>query len=258
MSRFKTYYTPVVDLMYPRLSVTEKWDNAQRKFQICDQSDQGAYWSCSFVLSDADRAAMWEVGAAHYQALTQELNLPPISQGASLFRSEQQHKDPEGNPLQGQWIYKAARKTFNAQGHASKRPIVLNGMNQPIDRVDFWSGSKGRLCITMLPTVDPKTNTGGIRLFLDKVQLLEPIYGGGFDEVPNAASNTMAAPTPQPMPAPAPNPSAPPMAPAPQPMPAPSPFDLQAPATSPAYPMPSTQGVPSGVMPNDIEDEIPF
>lgn len=256
MSRFKTYYTPVVDLMYPRLSVTEKWDNAQRKFTICDQSDQGAYWSCSFVLSDADRAAMWEVGAAHYQALTQELNLPPISQGASLFRSEQQHKDPEGNFLQGQWIYKAARKTFNAQGHPSKRPIVLNGMNQPIDRVDFWSGSKGRLCITMLPTVDPKTNTGGMRLFLDKVQLLDPIYGGGFDEVPNAASNSM----PQAPVAPAP---AAPMAPAPAPMPAAPapaapPFDLQAPATPPANPMPPAQGVPSGQMPNDIEDEIPF
>lgn len=265
MSRFKTYYTPVVDLMYPRLSVTEKWDNAQRKFAICDATDQGAFWACSFVLSDAERAAMWEVGMAHYIAMTQELKLPPLAQGASIFRSEAPHKDQEGNFVPGHWIYKAARKTTNAQGHASKRPVVLNGMNQAIERVDFWSGSKGRLCITMLPTVDPQSGSGGIRMFLDKVQLLEPIYGGGFDEVPNAASNSMpqapAAPMasppvpPAPQPAPAPNPSPMPMAPA---APAPSPFDLQAPATPPANAMPPSQGVPSGQMPNDIEDEIPF
>ena len=62
MSRFKTYYTPVVDLMYPRLSVTEKWDNAQRKFETCDINDQGAFWACSFVLSDAERS---NVGSRH-------------------------------------------------------------------------------------------------------------------------------------------------------------------------------------------------
>ena len=263
-SSFKKYYTPVVDLMYPRLSVTEKWNNVQRKFSICDATDRGAFWACSFVLSDAERAAMWEVGMAHYVDCMSREQLPPIEQGKTIFRSEAPHKDPEGNLVQGQWIYKATRNTKNAQGHPSKRPLVLNGMNDEITRVDFWSGSKGRLCISMKPTIDPKTNTGGLRFFLDKIQLLEPIYGGGFDEVPNAASNSMpqapAAPAPMasppvppaPQPAPAPNPSPMPAA------PSHAPFDLQAPATPPANAMQPSQGVPSGQMPNDIEDEIPF
>lgn len=255
---FKKYYTPVVELMFPRLSVTEKWNNAKREFEICDINDQGAYWACSFKMSDAERLAMWEVGMAHYVDCMSREQLPPIEQGKTIFRSEAPFKDPEGNYVQGQWLYKAARNTRNAQGNPSKRPLVLNGMNDEITRVDFWSGSRGRLCISMRPTVDPKSGSGGLRFFLDSIQLLEPIYGGGFDEVPNAASNSIqAAPV---VPAPA-APMAPPMPapmPAPAPAPAATPFDLQAPATPPANAMPPSQGVPSGQMPNDIEDEIPW
>ena len=106
--------------MYPRLSVTEKWDNARRKFAASVMPPIRALSGhVLFVLSDAERAAMWEVGMAHYIAMTQELKLPPVAQGATIFRSEAPHKkDPEGNLVPGQWIYKAARKTTNAQGHA--------------------------------------------------------------------------------------------------------------------------------------------
>lgn len=280
---FLEYMTPVVDLMFPRLSVTERWVSGQRKFEVCDPTTPGAFWACSFVLSDAERAAMWEVGMAHYHHVMQNFpndNLPPIMQGASVFNSEQPLKDQDGNIVQGKWIYKTARNTYNRDGKPSVRPEVINGLLQPVERVDFWSGSRGRIKFGMRPTVNQQTGVGGIKFHLYKIQLLEPIYSsetdGGFSAVPDAPSNNIpqaptapAAPAPAapmasppvppaPQPAPAPNPSPMPMAPAAPAAPAPSPFDLQAPAAPPANAMPPSQGVPSGQMPNDIEDEIPW
>lgn len=268
-NKFKSHFTPIVTLQFPRISVSESYDSMQRKYTVVPETTRGAFWACSFVLNDEQRAEMWSVGRAHYEAMRQQEKLPELGPNDKLFRSEQPYKDPEGNILPGQWIYKATKNCQNANGEQTKAPQVLNGNRQPVTATDFWGGSTGRLKFSMLCTVDPKTGGGGIRMLLDKVQLIDPVYGGGFEEVPNAASNTLAtaeAPqTPNYLDAPAPAPAQTTFAPAYQqpthyqgvtPSPAPAPQSAPDPFGLP--PVGASAGTSAPPTPNDLEDEIPF
>jgi hypothetical protein len=110
----------------------------------------------------------------------------------------------------------------------------------------------------MLCTVNPgKDKIGGIKLLLDKIQLINGIYGGGFDKEPDAPSNSLeiatateeSTPTAQPQPLPTMTEKIygekPPSQPTP-PAPTTPSFDLE------------IEGQEQAAKSNDMDDEIPF
>ena len=265
VKRFKSHFTPIVELQFPKIAYPEKYTQANG-YEAALSTDKDAFWSVVFTLDEEQRKAMWEVGLAHYNDMIQKDNMPPLKEGQLLFRSEKPWKDIEGNPIHGMYQYTAGKPCFNNAGNATRRPEVLNGNRQIVSDVSFWGGSTGRVKLSMLCTVNPgKEKLGGIKLYLDKIQLINPIYGGGFEKEPDAPSNsleielsdgynTMAEPKPTAPPQPLPTMTEkiygekPPSQPTPPAPPAP---------TTPSFDL-EIEGQEQAATSNDMDDEIPF
>jgi len=266
VKRFKSHFTPIVELQFPKIAYPEKYSQ-ENGYEAASTTDKGAYWSVVFTLDEEQRKAMWEVGLAHYQDMMQKDNVPPLKDGQLLFRSEKPWKDIEGNPVHGMYQYTAGKNCFNNAGNPTYRPEVLNGNREIVSDVSFWGGSTGRIKLSMLCTVNPgKDKIGGIKLLLDKIQLINGIYGGGFEKDPDAPSNsleielsdgynTIAEPTPTAQHKPLPNMmekmygELPPSQPTPPP-PTPPSFDLEIEGQE--------QAAKSDAVDPNMDDEIPF
>jgi len=260
VKRFKSHFTPIVELQFPKIAYPEKYTQANG-YEAALSTDKDAFWSVVFTLDEEQRKAMWDVGLAHYNDMVQKDNIPPLKDGQLLFRSEKPWKDIEGNPVHGMYQYTAGKPCFNNAGNATRRPEVLNGNREIVSDVSFWGGSTGRIKLSMLCTVNPgKEKLGGIKLYLDKIQLINPIYGGGFEKEPDAPSNSLETattteePTPTAQPQPLPTMTEkiygekPPSQPTPPAPPAP---------TTPSFDL-EIEGQEQAAQSNDLDDEIPF
>tara|TARA_R100001510_G_scaffold53330_1_gene54834 strand:- start:335 stop:1111 length:777 start_codon:yes stop_codon:yes gene_type:complete len=255
IKRFKSHFTPIVELQFPKIAYPEKYTQANG-YEAALSTDKDAFWSVVFTLDEEQRKAMWEVGLAHYNDMIQKDDMPPLKEGQLLFRSEKPWKDIEGNPIHGMYQYTAGKPCFNNAGNATRRPEVLNGNREIVSDVSFWGGSTGRVKLSMLCTVNPgKDKIGGIKLYLDKIQLINPIYGGGFEKEPDAPSNSLETATTTEEPTP--------MA-QPQPLPTMTekiygekPLSQPTPPTPPSFDL-EIEGQEQAATSNDMDDEIPF
>ena len=167
-----------VELQFPRLKDTFRYNSAAKKSEPCAPGAANAAWSIGAKMPKAQAKEFFTQMKAHYEACrARNSKLPEFSKVFGM------KKDDENGTV----MFEAKKKGMNAAGAVNKPPTVIDAMKQPwpSDKLDIWSGSIGTVRVRAFPTVDPD-GVGGISLLLDVVQVLKPVYGGanldGFDE----------------------------------------------------------------------------
>lgn len=83
------------------------------------------------------------------------------------------------------------KKCKTAKGKANLEPAIVDTQRKPVDNRAFRGGSKVNVMVSALPTNSPASGKWGMSLFLEAVQLVEPVYmDGGVDDFPDLSTST--------------------------------------------------------------------
>jgi len=170
---FRDFMLRNVVFSYPRLGATYKFNTVERRSEECNPRAQGAAYSIGWEMSKDDARKLHAELKAHYESCVTKA---PFSK---VFGSKQLEN--------GNVMFSAKRNGVNSQGEENPKPTVIDGMKQPMTDLNFWGGSEGNIKVSAFPSLDPKTNEGGISLLITTVQVTKAVFGGGglddFDEV---------------------------------------------------------------------------
>lgn len=157
-----------VELHYPKLDRTYRFNAATGKSEPCAPNAVGAAWSVSFDMKMDEAKQLRDKLVEHYNACrARRPDIPPF---ARIFGAKK--LDAEGVVR-----FTAKRNGVNAKGEPAKAPEVVNGRKLPLEDKAIWSGSRGNLVITAFPATDPKDKAGGITMSLSTVQVFKARYG---------------------------------------------------------------------------------
>ena len=175
---FRDFMFKHVELQFPRLKDTFRFNSATKKSEPCQPGAANAAWSCGMKMPKAAAKQFHADMKAHYEACRERnKKLPEFTKVFGM------KKDDEAGTV----TFEAKKRGVTGEGKANKPPTVIDNLKNPMtgDKLDIWSGSTGNVRVRAFPTVDPD-GIGGISLLLDVVQVLKPKYGSanldGFDE----------------------------------------------------------------------------
>lgn len=181
---FKDFMFKHVELQFPRLKDTYRFNNSTQKSEPCAQNVNGAAWSCGMKMTKEQAKQFYIDMKAHYEACkARDKDLQPFFTVFGMKKNDEE----------GTVVFEAKKRGVTNEGKANKRPTVIDNMKQPLseDKLEFWSGTIGNVRVRAFPTTSPATKEhpkgqGGISLLLDVVQVLKPVYGtanlDGFEE----------------------------------------------------------------------------
>ena len=176
---FKQMLLRNLELKYPRLNATYRYNTAEKRSEECAPTAQGATYSISWEMGKDEAAKLHSELKAHYETCKTK---GPFSKVFGMKKLEN-----------GNYEFKAKKNGVNRQGNVVEKPKVVDGMKKPLADVKFWSGSKGNIIVTAYPSSNPQTQPPeyGITLMINSVQVTHAVYGGGlddFEEVPTTMS----------------------------------------------------------------------
>lgn len=160
-------------LKYPRLNTTYRYNVQQKKSEQCPQTANGASWSIAWEASVEDATKLFNELKAHYNA--RKAANPKMPEFHTVFGMKSIKAD-NGKTIAVDFT--AKRNGVKKDGSLAVAPQVVDAAKRPLENLEIWSGSKGNLSLTAAPTTDPD-GRGGISLFLNAIQVTEPVYGGG-------------------------------------------------------------------------------
>ena len=170
---FKKIILKDVELAYPRLDQTHRYDSQEQRSEQCNPTAAGAAWSVSFTLSSEDAKKLFVELRDHYNACKQ--NDASLGDFGTVFGMKKLDS--------GLVSFRAKKNGTNRKGDLNQPPIVIDAFKQPLENKAIWTGSIGTLRMIAFPSKSPQTGEGGISLLLDAVQILDPVYGGdGLDD----------------------------------------------------------------------------
>lgn len=222
MSDFKDMMVRDVTFTYPRLDSPYLYNAVERKSEKCSVTTPGASWSCGFTVSKEEASRIWKEAQAHYNECKSRSKDSKMGE----FKTIHSYKQNEDGTI----TFGTKKKCVSSKGTPNKEIRVIDGQKKDLENRAFWSGSKGNIALTMLPTHNPSAKEWGISFLLNAVQVVEPIYQelqDDFDVVAGSASPAQDDPF---------------SAPAAKSAPADDPFGLP----------------PASSSTNDFDDEIPF
>ena len=165
---FKKIIIQNVELKYPRLNETFRFNTSKQQSEPCAPTASGASWSIAWSMSADQGKALYNDLKAHYEARQAAGSIK--APFAGIFGM----KKLEDGTVEG----RAKRNGTKSNGEQNKPPMVIGGDKQPLADKNIWSGSKGTIRCWAAPVTDPN-GKGGISLFFDAVQVTEAVYGGG-------------------------------------------------------------------------------
>ena len=175
---FKVIFFRRVELQYPRLKDTYRYNAQAKKSEPCAQNVTNAAWSAGMKMPKAVAKDFFTQMKAHYESCRERQKTRP--EFSKVFGMK---KDDENGTV----TFHAKKKGVTTSGKANNPPTVIDSMMNPLaeHKLEFWSGSIGTVKVRMFPTED-KDGVGGISLLLDTVQVLKAVYGSanldGFEE----------------------------------------------------------------------------
>lgn len=162
-----------VELLWPRLDQTYRYNNADKKTEPCAANVTGAGYSLAWKMSLKEGKALKEKLKEHYKdCRTRNAKLPEFS---DVFGSKRL-ADEDGNPTDFVQ-FTAKKRAISNDGKTNKPPVVVGPDLKDLDDKAIWTGSIGHVRALAFPTTDPD-GKGGISLLLDAVQVNDPVYGG--------------------------------------------------------------------------------
>lgn len=169
---FKKLVFKGVDLLWPRIDQTYRYNNAEKRTEPCAATVQGAGYSIAWTTTPAEAKKLKAELQAHYDdCRTRNGKLPEFSKVFGL----KPVKDEAGKTIGAQFT--AKKNAMSGQGTPNKAPVVVGPDLQPLEDKAIWSGSKGSVRVLAYPVTDPD-GVGGISLLLDAIQVTEAVYGG--------------------------------------------------------------------------------
>ena len=83
------------------------------------------------------------------------------------------------------------KKCKTAKGKANLEPAIVDTQRKAVENRAFRGGSKVNVMCSALPTNSPASGKWGMSLFLEAVQLVEPVYmDGGVNDFPDLSGST--------------------------------------------------------------------
>jgi len=174
---FMNLFARNVELQYPKLDQTYRYNNNDQRSEPCAQTAAGAAWSVAWKMSEAEGKEFHGLLKKHYESCrARNDKLPAFSKVFGFKKNDD-----------GTVSFSSKRRGVSSEGKPNKEPTVIDADKNALANRRIWSGSKGSVSVIAFPTKDPEGNAG-ISLILDKVQVTEPVYGGGnldgFDQAP--------------------------------------------------------------------------
>lgn len=194
---FKQFKFTNVELLWPRLDQTYRYNSQDKKTEPCAPTVQNAGWSIGFLIPITEAKDYRAEMQAHYEdCRTRDSKLPEFDKVFGMKR----HTDQDGNETEFVLVT-AKKRAVSNDGKENKAPKVMeagvvNGEAKWVDMADkaIWSGSEGHVRVVAFPATDPD-GTGGISLLLDAVLVTKPEYGSdnleddfGDPELPEAGA----------------------------------------------------------------------
>jgi len=170
---FKKIVLKNVELLWPRLDQTYRFNKRDNRTEPADASVQGAAWSTSFKLSMAEAKKLKEELKTHHedcQSRNKKLGDFKRVFGSKVIEDEDGNKTNEVR-------FSAKKNGVSNTGKANRAPTVVGTDLQPFETAGLWTGTRADLRLIAYPTQDPEDNDG-VSLLLDAVRIIEPAYGG--------------------------------------------------------------------------------
>ena len=161
-----------VDLLWPRLDQTYRYNAQEKKTEACEPTVTNAGWSINWAMDNAEARKFFEGLKAHYIASRETNRKLPDFTGVFGMKKE---KDEDGE-LTGRTIFTARKRAISNAGKHNKVPRVVGPDLKDLEDKAIWSGSVGSVRALAFPTTNPD-GEGGISLLLDAVQVIKAVYG---------------------------------------------------------------------------------
>lgn len=187
MSDFKRMRITDVELKWPRLDqcyrfdpMFKKDDGTLGKNVPCQPGDDRAGWSVTMSLPEKRGKALYKKCEDHFKARKPD----------EEFGGVWGYKEITGEELR--MDFTVGRKGKTAKGVINEAPTVVDVDGRPLENRAIYSGSRGDLYFAIFPSLNPSARKMGISLILDRVVVVDALYGGDdyddLDETPGAAS----------------------------------------------------------------------
>ena len=169
-----------LDLLWPRLDQTYRYNSQEKKTEPCAESVQGAGYSIGFQLPLETAKTIRDELKKHYDdCRARNTSLPEFAEVFGMKRA----KDEDGNETEFVQVT-AKKRAISNDGKVNKPPKVYgagqdaHGAPKWVDLEDkaIWTGSKGHIRVLAFPATNPE-GKGGISLLLDAVIVTKPEYG---------------------------------------------------------------------------------
>lgn len=188
-SDFKTVIIKDVTYQWPHLGKATYYSSHEGRSVECEPTHPGAAWSTQFDVSDAEMKRVEELAKAHFaDCKTRDSRMGNYE----LIHGQKSVVLDDGTVANR---LSAKRKTITSKGKQVKEPPVVDGRRMPLEDRNFWSGSRGNIKVTLMPTLNQSKGQWGISMLLDSVQVVDARYGDAgedFDIVDDKAANTNA------------------------------------------------------------------
>lgn len=179
--KFEKFMTPVGTAVYPRLT------QADTKFD-----SKGVYHTKLAIPSDEAQELIAQLEAARDKFAAEVRKETPKTKKYSLADVYEEETDDEGNET-GRLIFKFKKPAaFEKDDKLVKinPPALFDAANQPLTKVDVWSGSELRIAGHIRPYAMDSSKSIGVSLRIDGAQVISLVSAGertaeslGFDAV---------------------------------------------------------------------------
>lgn len=170
---FKKIVVKDVELLWPRLDQTYRYNSQEKRTEACAPTVQGAGYSLAWKMTLAEGKKLKDELRAHYEAC--RAAKPKLPEFSDVFGAKRL-TDADGKPTDFVQ-FTAKKRAVSNQGEVNKPPRVVGPDLKDLEDKAIWTGSVGNIRALAFPTTDPD-GKGGISLLLDAVQVTEAVYGG--------------------------------------------------------------------------------
>ena len=166
---------------YNNLEFPSVYNSAAGRSEQCSTETPGAGWSVVIILSpDEDDRTDGQL-SKHFKSVAQR------DSRLGEYAGIHSRRVLDDGSIQ----ITIRKKCKTAKGKSNLEPAIVDTQRKPVENRAFRGGSKVNVMCSALPTNSPASGKWGMSLFLEALQLVEPVYmDGGVEDFPDLSGST--------------------------------------------------------------------
>lgn len=166
---------------FNNLEFPSVYNAAAGRSEQCSTETPGAGWSLVVTLSADEDERLHGLMTKHFKSVAQR------DSRLGEYSGIHSRRVTDDGSIQ----VTIRKKCKTAKGKSNLEPAIVDTQRKPVDNRAFRGGSKVNVMCSALPTNSPASGKWGMSLFLEAVQLIEPVYmDGGVDDFPDLSGST--------------------------------------------------------------------